>query len=77
MIAYDIKNEKEMLKLVNICNKYNEDINVYYQKQIIDGKSVLGVASLMGHIVGVEIETDDNEVKEKFAKEIKNESRIN
>lgn len=77
MIAYDIKNEKEMLKLVNICNKYNEDINVYYQKQIIDGKSVLGVASMIGKIVGVEIETDDNEVKEKFAKEIKNESRIN
>lgn len=73
MIAYNIKNEKEMLKLVNICNKYNEDINVYYQKQIIDGKSVLGVASLMGHIVGVEIETDDEKIKSKFKEEIDNE----
>lgn len=73
MVAYEIYNEHDILNLVNICNKYKEDINVYYQKQIVDGKSVLGVASMIGKIVGVEIETDDNEVKEKFAKEIKNE----
>lgn len=70
MFDYKIYKDKDVLKLVNVCNKYEEDVNVYYQKQVIDGKSVLGVASLMGHIVGVEIETDDEEIRNKFKEEI-------
>lgn len=73
MVSYNIFDNASILKLVGICNKYNEDVNVIYQRQIIDGKSVLGVASLIGHIVGVEIITDDDNVKEMFRKEFENE----
>ncbi len=72
MFDYKIYKGKDVLKLVNVCNKYEEDVNVYYQKQVIDGKSVLGVASLMGHIIGVEIETDDEEIRNKFKEEVNN-----
>lgn len=69
MISYEINSLDDAKKLNDICNKYNEDIDIIYQRQIIDGKSYLGIASLIGHIVGVEIITDDEKVKEMFKKE--------
>lgn len=73
MISYCIDSFESAKRLVSICEKYKEtEISILCGKQIIDGKSILGVMSLVGNIVSVEIETDDNEVKEKFVKGIKN-----
>lgn len=73
MISYNLDTIESVKKLVNICDKYKENIDVVYGRQIIDGKSIMGIASLIGHIVGIEIITDDYNVKEMFRKEFKNE----
>lgn len=69
MISYRINSLEDANKLYNICNKYKEDIDVIYQRQIIDGKSYLGIVSLMGHIVTLEIITEDKNIKDQFNKE--------
>lgn len=64
--------------LVNVCRKYSEDIDVICRRYVIDGKSVLGVASLVGNHVSIEINTEDESVKEQFEKDMEaalNESR--
>lgn len=69
MISYLIKDEKSAKKLVNICEKYEDsDIDVIYGRQIIDGKSILGVMSLMGRMVTIKINNEENE--KEFEKEI-------
>ena len=59
MLSYQIKNQDYILKLVNACRELNCEVDILYQKQVIDGKSVLGVASLMGHIVNVNANTEN------------------
>jgi len=67
MVSYNISSIKTAEHLVQICRKFPEDIDVIYQRQIIDGKNILGVYSLIGNIVGVDIITDNEKVKEKLA----------
>ena len=65
-------------ELVCVCRRYDEDIDVICGRYISDGKSTLGVASLVGNHVSIEINTEDGAVKEKFKKEMEkalNESR--
>lgn len=54
-----------------ICDKYDFDINIEYGSYVIDGKSILGVASLVGKIVKIVPITDNNEQLEDFISEIK------
>lgn len=71
MVSYLIKDENSAKKLVNICEKYeNSDIDVIYGRQIIDGKSILGVMSLMGRMVTVKINNEEEE--KSFEEEIDN-----
>lgn len=53
-------------KLVSYSREFEEDIDVRYQRYTIDAKSVLGVSSLVGTTVNVEIITEDEKVKEEF-----------
>ena len=73
MIGYYIGTLHDAESLVKVCSKFDEDIDVIYQKQVIDAKSILGVASLMGHTVSLNVITDDNDVKEKFERELQKE----
>lgn len=68
MLSYQIKNQDDILKLVNACRELNCEVDILYQKQVIDGKSVLGVASLMGHIVTVNTNTDNKKELYKLEK---------
>lgn len=34
--------------LVSVCRSFKDDVDVIYGRQVIDGKSLLGVVSLMG-----------------------------
>ncbi len=68
MLSYQIKNQDDILKLVNACRELNCEVDILYQKQVIDGKSVLGVASLMGHIVTVNANTDNKKELYKLEK---------
>lgn len=73
MTGYYIGTLHDAEGLVKVCSKFDEDIDVIYQKQVIDAKSILGVASLMGHTVSLNVITDDNDVKEKLEREIQKE----
>lgn len=72
MVSYFINSTDDVRKLVNICEKYKEDIDVIHGRQTIDGKSILGVTSLIGNVVGLEIITDDDNLKNKFKEEFNN-----
>lgn len=57
-------------QLVVICRQFQEDIDVIHGRYIIDGKSTLGVVSLIGNIVSLEINTSNEQIKTEFEKEI-------
>lgn len=49
------------------CNKFDEDINVYYGRFTIDGKSILGVLSCdLTHPLKVEILTENADTRLRF-----------
>ena len=66
MTSFRLDTFKRAEQLVELCKKYDDDIDVVWQRYIIDGKSILGVTSLVGKVVTVEILTDDATIKEKF-----------
>lgn len=70
MINYNITDPASAENLVRACRKFNEDIDVIYQRQVIDAKSILGVMSLIGHVVSLRILTDDEHVEHLFETEI-------
>ena len=71
MIAFKIETFTDAQNLVNICNKYPFNIDIIYSTQTVDGKSFLGVSSLLGNYVGVIPITDDKDTIIKFENDIK------
>lgn len=59
-------------ELSKICDKYrdNMDVDVIYGRQTIDGRSVLGVVSLLGHIVKLVPVTKENITVNDFYNEV-------
>lgn len=59
-------------KLCEICDKYKEcmDVDIIYGRQLIDGRSILGVVSLLGHIVKIKPVTSDENIIREFSDEI-------
>ena len=52
---------------VKTCSEFKEDIDVYYRRFILDGKSVMGILSMdLREGCSVKIHTDDEKVKERF-----------
>ncbi len=58
MIAYMLETIEDAEKLVNICKKYkdehNIDTHVIWSNYTIDSCSLLGVVSLLGHVVSIQ-----------------------
>lgn len=71
MTAFKIETLTDAQNLVNICNKYPFNIDIIYSTQIVDGKSILGVSSLLGNYVSVIPITDDKDAVIKFENDIK------
>lgn len=71
MTAFKIETLTDAQNLVNICNKYPFNIDIIYSTQTVDGKSFLGVSSLLGNYVSVISITDNEEMLNKFESEIK------
>lgn len=71
MTAFKIETLTDAQNLVNICNKYPFNIDIIYSTQIVDGKSILGVSSLLGNYVSVIPITDDKDAIIKFENDIK------
>lgn len=68
MLNFNINSCEAASKLVRICEKYHEemDIDVIYGRYIIDGCSMLGVHSLIGHTVAIEPQSDNINLLEQF-----------
>ena len=56
--------------LVLICRQFEEEIDVIHGRYIIDGKSTLGVVSLIGNIVSLEINTSNEKIKKSLKKKL-------
>lgn len=67
-----LQNTNEIVKLVAICTKYNADIDAINGSIIVDAKSIVGVTN-MGTEIDLRINTNNEEIKNTFYSEIKNE----
>lgn len=72
MLNYNIYSEESANKLLKTCMKYKEemDIDVIWGKCIVDAYSVLGVYSLIGHIVTLDPHTCDKNLLEEFSADL-------
>lgn len=72
MLNYNINSFESAGKLVKMCEKYKGkmEIDVICGRQVIDAYSVLGVHSLAGHMVTLELQTDDLELKKQFENDL-------
>lgn len=72
MISYNIDSAQSAVKLIHLCERYRHsmDIDVIYGRYVIDGCSMLGVHSLIGHTVTLEPQTDDKNLLEEFKKDL-------
>lgn len=72
MLSFNIDSGESATKLIHLCEKYHDrmEVDVIYGRYIIDGCSMLGVHSLLGHTVTLEPQTDDKKLVEQFGKEL-------
>lgn len=72
MLSFNIDSMKSAKKLIQLCEKYHDrmEVDVIHGRYIIDGCSMLGVHSLLGHTVTLEPKTDDKKLVEQFGKEL-------
>lgn len=66
MLSCRLNSIDDAKKLVNLCMQYGEDIDVIHRRQVIDGKSLLGIISLVGNQVSIEMITDNKETEVEF-----------
>lgn len=71
MLNYNLDSVQSAEKLVRLCEKYRDemelDIDVIYGRQTVDGCSLLGVTSLIGHFVTVNPIGRDKDKIQRFA----------
>ena len=74
MLNYNLDSLQSAEKLVRLCEKYRDemelDIDVIYGRQTVDGCSLLGVTSLIGHFVTVNPIGRDKDKIQRFAEEL-------
>lgn len=66
MTNYHLKTFRDVEKLVEFCRNFNSEVDVIHQRYTIDGKSMLGVMSLVGNVVCLEIISDDEKEINRF-----------
>lgn len=72
MLSFNIDSKESAEKLIRLCEKYRDDteIDVSYGRQTVDGRSLLGVMSLIGHFVTVKPQTDNKSIVERFSEDL-------
>ena len=72
MLNYNLDSVQTAHKLVRLCEKYHDDmsIDVIHGRQTVDGCSLLGVASLVGNFVCINLICDNREKMMKFTEEL-------
>ena len=73
MIPYNLSSIDAAQRLIRVCEKYSNSftVDVIYGRQVIDGCSLMGVMSLVGHIVSIDVSDRDCTDYEYFKREIK------
>ncbi len=52
---------------INVCSKYDCDVNLYDGRSVIDGKSIIGVFAIaQGKVIEVQAISSDESVISKF-----------
>lgn len=72
MLSYNLDSFESAKKLIGLCEKYKDqmDIDVICGRYIIDACSVLGVHSLIGHMVSLEPQTKDVSLTRTFGEDL-------
>ena len=72
MLSFNIDSKESAEKLIHLCEKYRDDteVDVTCGRQTVDGRSLLGVMSLIGHFVTVKPQTDDKDIVERFSEDL-------
>ena len=71
MILINLDSLDRVTKLTRTCEKYEIDIDIVYGRYVVNGKSVLGVSSLIGNIVKIEPSTEDKLLLEYLTRDLK------
>lgn len=59
-------------EFINICSKYSCDINLYDGRNILDGKSLIGVFAIaQGKIIEVQAISSDESVISSFVEDMR------
>lgn len=59
-------------RFINVCSKYECDINLYDGRNVIDAKSIVGVFAIShGKIIEVQAISSDKSVISSFIKEMR------
>lgn len=57
---------------INVCSKYECDINVYDGSVVLDGKSIIGMFAIMpGKVIEVKAISSDESVISSFVEDMK------
>lgn len=72
MLNYIIDSVQSAEKLTRLCEKYHDDmdIDIMHGRTVVDGCSLLGVTSLVGNFVCINLIGDNREQMMKFAEEL-------
>lgn len=72
MLSFNLDSKESAEKLIRLCEKYGDDteVDVICGRQTVDGRSLLGVISLIVHFVTVKPQTDDKSIVERFSEDL-------
>ena len=63
---------EDITDFVNMCSKYECDVNIYDGSTVVDAKSIIGVFGLQqGKVVEVQAITHDENVVDEFLENIR------
>lgn len=73
MIPYNLLSIETAKHLIKVCEKYSDEftVDVIYGRQVIDGCSIMGVMSLIGHVVSLDVSNRDSAKYEDFKREVR------
>lgn len=72
MLSFNIYSKESAEKLIRLCISHRDgtEVDVTCGRQTVDGRSLLGVMSLIGHFVTVRPVTNDSDVAERFSEDL-------
>lgn len=67
-----LKTPEMIAEFINICSKYECDINLYDGRNVIDAKSIIGVFTIgQGKVIEVQAISSDESVISRFIEDMR------